>query len=79
MESFVSIFEGDKMSANRTFGNLISELFEIFMEIYGDADLAAVATATIIDEFLTGRSYREDDNVLDLVQEFNDDDISFYD
>ena len=40
------------MSTNDAFGELISKFFEVFLEMYGDEDLAAVATAAVINDLL---------------------------
>jgi len=36
-----------------TIGDLISTLFESFMEMYGDEELASVATVAVINDLLT--------------------------
>ena len=39
-----------------TLGDLISSVYEGFMALYKDADLAAIATAAFINEMLTTES-----------------------
>ncbi len=34
-------------------GDLISSLYQSFLEVYGDAELASVATAAVINDLLT--------------------------
>lgn len=38
---------------NTNIGDLISSLYESFFEMYGDAELASVATAAVINDLLT--------------------------
>jgi len=40
----------------RTIGELISIFYEMFMEMYGDEDLAAVATAAVINDLLAQKA-----------------------
>lgn len=39
-------------SVNTNIGELISTIYESFMEMYGDAELASVATAAVINDLL---------------------------
>lgn len=38
-----------------TIGELINTIYESFMEQYGDAELASVATAAVINDLLTAQ------------------------
>ena len=45
-----------------TIGELINTVYESFMEMYGDEELASVATAAVINDLLTApreSAYRE--------------------
>ena len=46
-----------------TLGDLISVFYEEFLEMYGDAELASVATATVINDLLS--EAREETTVLE--------------
>ena len=41
------------MTTQTTLGELISTLYDRFMEMYGDEELASVATAAVINDLLS--------------------------
>lgn len=43
----------DLMTTQTTLGELISTLYDRFMEMYGDEELASVATAAVINDMLS--------------------------
>jgi len=53
--------------APQTLGDLISELYEEFLGLYGDEDLAAAETARVVNGILDAR---------DLDQEFEPGDVT---
>jgi len=43
-------------NATATIGELVSIFYQRFMELYGDADIASVAAAAVINDLLAGTS-----------------------
>ena len=47
------------MALQTTLGDLIAFVYNEFMEMYGDEELAAVATAAVINDMLSGEDTAE--------------------
>lgn len=43
-------------TVNTTLGDLITLMYEEFMDLYGDEDLASLAVATVINDLLASES-----------------------
>lgn len=48
-------------TTNTTLGDLISMFFNEFMEMYGDEELASVATAAVINDLLSEAAEDEEE------------------
>lgn len=51
---------GDAREATVELGELISALYEACVEMYGDAEVASVVTADLVNRYLASRNGRSD-------------------